>query len=57
VGYRDKGYRKKLHEGEPDWREVSAHFSEIFRRIADGEIPRSDVPHWLLSEFERESGE
>lgn len=57
VGYRDKGYRKESHDGNPDWREVSAHFSEIFRRIADGEIDKEDIPSWLLSEIEKESEE
>jgi hypothetical protein len=57
VGYRDKGYRKESHDGNPDWRECASHFSELFRRLSVGELVEDDVPSWLLSEFERESGE
>jgi hypothetical protein len=57
VGYRDKGYRKSPEDGRPDWREVSSHFSEIFRRISNGEIPKDEVPPWLLQEYEDESWE
>lgn len=58
VGYRDKGYRKESHDGNPDWRDVASHFTELFRRIAEGEIPQEEIPSWLLSEYmESESGE
>jgi hypothetical protein len=57
VGYRDKGHLKLPHDGEPSWKQVASHFSEIFRQIADGEIEKDDIPSWLLSEFERESEE
>jgi hypothetical protein len=32
VGYRDKGTRKKDHDGNPSWQEVASHFSELERR-------------------------
>jgi hypothetical protein len=58
VGYRDKGHRKLLSlDGSPDWREVAEHFTELFRRISEGELPKEFIPAWLLSEYERESGE
>lgn len=56
VGYRDKGYLKESHDGNPDWREVASHASELLRRFAEGEISEEMLPHWLLSEIDRESG-
>jgi hypothetical protein len=55
VGYRDKGHRKESHDGQPSWREVANHFTELFQRIASGELLEEEVPSWLLSEFTKES--
>lgn len=32
VGYRDKGTRKKDHDGNPSWQEVASHYNELERR-------------------------
>jgi len=58
VGYRDKGHRKESHDGNPNWKDVASHFTELFRRLAEGEVEEDEVPSWLLSEFiENESVE